>query len=41
MTREELLLKVAFQLLKRQDESPYVLNLLGETTIWDGVECDV
>ena len=40
MKREHLLLKVAYQLLKQQDDSCYVLNLLEETTVWDGVDCD-
>ena len=40
MGREHLLLKAAYQLLKQQDESCYVLNLLEETTIWDGTDCD-
>jgi len=40
MQREHLLLKVAYQLLKQQDDSCYVLNLLEETTVWDGVDCD-
>ena len=35
-----VLMRAAYQLLKKQDESYYVLNLLGETTVWDGVECD-
>jgi len=40
MQRGHLLLKVAYQLLKQQDDSCYVLNLLEETTVWDGVDCD-
>ena len=35
-----ILARAAYQLLKKQNESPYVLNLLGESTVWDGVECD-
>ena len=35
-----VLMRAAYQLLKKQEESSYVLNLLGETTVWDGVECD-
>ncbi|HHZ97439.1 MAG TPA: hypothetical protein EYN67_18295 [Flavobacteriales bacterium] len=35
-----ILARAAYQLLKKQDESSYVLNLLGESTVWDGVECD-
>lgn len=40
MTREQLLLKVAYQLLKKQENSYYILNLLEESTVWDGVHCD-
>ncbi|MCP4324154.1 MAG: hypothetical protein GY787_20320 [Alteromonadales bacterium] len=35
-----ILLRAAYQLLKKQDESPYVLDILGECTVWDGVEGD-
>lgn len=38
--REKILLKAAYDLLHKQTESPYVLNLLSETTTWDGAECD-
>lgn len=38
--RAKELLKVAYDLLKRQDDSCYVLNLLEETAYWDGCECD-
>jgi hypothetical protein len=38
--RAKILLKATYDLLKRQDESPFVLNILEETTVWDGVECD-
>ena len=43
MEREErykILLKAAYDLLKKQDGSFYVLNLLGETVDYDGAECD-
>lgn len=40
MPRELLLLRAAYQLLKQQTESPYVLDLLATTAVWDGVECD-
>lgn len=40
MTREQLLLKVAYQILKQQARSYYVLNILEQDTIWDGVRCD-
>ena len=35
-----ILARAAFQLLKKQEASHYVLDLLGESTVWDGVECD-
>lgn len=38
--RNLILMRAAYQLLKKQDRSYYVLNLLGETTVWDGAECD-
>lgn len=38
--RAKILLKATYDLLKRQAESPFVLNILDETTVWDGVECD-
>ena len=40
MKREHLLLKVAYQLLQKQKNSCYVLNLLEESTVWDEVRCD-
>jgi hypothetical protein len=40
MKREHLLLKVAHQLLSKQNKSYYVLNMLEESTIWGGVPCD-
>lgn len=40
MTREQLLLKVAYQLLKKQKTSSYVLNIFEQETVWDGVRCD-
>ena len=35
-----LLLSKCLELFKRQDESPYVLNLLEEIVHYDGVNCD-
>ncbi len=35
-----ILARAAYQLLKKQTESSYVLDILGESTVWDGVECD-
>ena len=40
LPRELTLLRAAYQLLKKQEQSGYVLNLIAETTVWDGVECD-
>ena len=34
------LLMAARELLEKQKESPYVLNLLCETVFYDGVYCD-
>jgi hypothetical protein len=34
------LLKATYDILTKQNESPYVLNVLEQTSIWDGVECD-
>lgn len=38
--RKTYLLKACFNLLHKQLESPYVLNLLTETINYDGAECD-
>jgi len=38
--RAETLLRAAHQLLKRQDKSSYVLNILAETVFYDDAECD-
>ena len=38
--RMKILLKAAFDILKKQDESFYVLNCLATTVVWDGAECD-
>ena len=38
--RAKILLKATYDLLHKQTESPYVLNMLSETAIWDGAECD-
>ncbi len=40
LNRSKTLLKATYDLLYKQDESPYVLNLLTETAIWDEAECD-
>ena len=40
MDRKELLLRKCLELLERQNESPYVLNLLSETINYDNADCD-
>ncbi len=40
MDRKTLLLKKAHELLMKQHESGYVLDLLGETVHYDGGDCD-
>lgn len=38
--RATVLLKAAYDLLQKQEESYYVLNLLAETIFYDEAECD-
>ena len=38
--RVVMLLESAYNLLQKQNESPFVLNMLEETIQYDGVECD-
>lgn len=40
LERAEVLLKACYDLLQKQEESNYVLNLLETTVDYDGVECD-
>lgn len=40
LDRAKTLLKATHEILQKQEESPFVLNVLEQTTIWDGVECD-
>lgn len=40
LNRAKTLLKAAGMLLKKQEDSYYVLNLLRETIYYDGSECD-
>lgn len=35
-----VLLKAAYEIFKKCDDSYYVLNVLEQTTVYDGVECD-
>lgn len=39
-TREITLLKATLEILRKCQESDYVLNVLETTAIWDDVECD-
>ena len=38
--RKDILLKAAYDLLKKCDESTYVLSVLEETIKYDGTNCD-
>ncbi len=38
--RARILLRAALELLKKQDKSTYVLNLLEETSVYDEAVCD-
>ena len=38
--RKTVLLKAAYELLKKCNEGPYVKNVLAETVFYDGVDCD-
>lgn len=38
--RKVTLLRACLQLLQKQDESPYVLDILGETVYYDEADCD-
>ena len=40
LERAIILLKATYEILKQQEESPIVLNILEQTAVWDGVECD-
>ena len=40
LKRAEILLKATYDILQKQQKSPYVLDILCETAIWDEVECD-
>ncbi len=39
LQRARTLLKAAYELLEKQNDSGYVLNLLGETVFYDEAEC--
>jgi LytS/YehU family sensor histidine kinase len=38
--RKMILLRATYDMLKKQVESHYVLNILETTACWDGEECD-
>lgn len=38
--RKKVLLKAAYELLKKCDEGPYVKNALEVTVFYDGTDCD-
>lgn len=38
--RMEILLKAAYDLLKKQEDSNEVLDILSTTAIWDEAHCD-
>lgn len=38
--RKIILLRACMELLQKQEESPYVLYLLGETVHYDDADCD-
>ena len=40
MERQTVLLKAAYDLLKKQKDGFYVLDLLAETVFYDDAECD-
>ena len=40
LTPEQVLLRAAYQLLRKQEDSGYVLNMLEQATVWDGATCD-
>ncbi len=40
LERAKILLKATYDILQKQKDSPFVLDILCQTAIWDGVECD-
>lgn len=38
--RKDVLLKAAYDILKKCERSPVVENVLSTTAIWDDAECD-
>lgn len=40
ITEVEKLLRATYQIMSKQNDSCYVLNVLEQTSVWDGVTCD-
>jgi len=40
MSRKDILLRAAYDLIHKQVISPYTLDLLGETVFYDNEDCD-
>jgi len=40
VSRERILLRAAYDILKKCNEGPYVKDALGETAFYDGTDCD-
>ena len=40
LTREQVLLRAMYQLMKKQEDSCYVLDIFSVDTVWDGATCD-
>lgn len=40
VSRMETLLRATYNLLKKQEDTPHVLNMLETTVEYDGTECD-
>ncbi|MCP5100014.1 MAG: hypothetical protein GY943_31050 [Chloroflexi bacterium] len=40
VSREHILLKAAYDILKKCNQAPIVLDVLGETAFYDGTDCD-
>ena len=39
-TRKDVLLKAAFDMLKKQHDAHYVISSMETTVFYDGVDCD-
>ena len=38
--RKDILLKAAYDLLKKCDDAPFVAEVVSETVFYDGADCD-